>query len=44
MFCGNLVISFKFIKIIVDIYIYINSMIILEINLVIRYCYKNISI
>lgn len=44
MYCGNLVISFKFIKIIVDIYIYINSMIILEINLVIRYCYKNISI
>lgn len=44
MYCGNLVIGFKFIKIIVDIYIYINSMIILEINLVIRYCYKNISI
>lgn len=45
MYCGNLVTSFKFIKIIADIYIYINSMITLETNLpvVTRYCYKNTS-
>lgn len=43
MYCGNLVTSFKFIKIIADIYIHINSMITLETNLVTRYCYKNTS-